>query len=226
MYRALKAFYLISSFLSYEECRKVVNVFIVVLSSHKAKIETIVKVFFKIFRQLDRDVMKMKINEESIFVCAFNMRFIENISQQTNNEDVARHNANMSCRICFCFKTSRDNLDFDIVNNDKYHDETMRQREHAEQLIEKDRKIFFRDTDIRFESSSIARLCSALNLIRSRAYDASHSEWRELRRILQSFLVIFVLNKKDSTTYLKTFQNFQYSSDWLKISSSIFYIWS
>ena len=64
MYRALKGFYLIFACLSYEEWRKIVNVFILTLEPHEANIKTVIEVFDKAIRQLNKD-MKMIINGES-----------------------------------------------------------------------------------------------------------------------------------------------------------------
>ena len=47
IYRALKAFYLIFVYLNYQEKRKLINIFILLLSLYEIKIEKIIKVFNK-----------------------------------------------------------------------------------------------------------------------------------------------------------------------------------
>jgi len=79
MYCALKAFYLILACLSYKKQRKVVNVFTLILESYKAKLKTIVKAFFRLIRQLDRDITNLKINKKSIFIYIFAIELIEDM---------------------------------------------------------------------------------------------------------------------------------------------------
>ena len=227
MYRALKIFYLISVNLSYDERRKLTNVFTLILRSHDVIIENVINTFAKSIRQLDRDI-SLIINEDEQEICAFSMSLLEDMSQQTVNEKFSHHSAQKECRSCFCSKKSRENLTFNTIQHERYHFETIKQRQHVNQLVEKDRKMFLRETDLRSKTSVIARLCSALNLIQTRTYDASHSEWRSLKRILHSFLITSMLSKKDNTQYLKIFQNFSYSLDWSRIQSFMFYIdsWS
>ena len=118
--RALKIFYLISVCLSYKKRRKIVNVFTLIVESHDVNLKNIVEVFDRTVRQLNRD-QSIEINKENEIVCAFTMTFLSDMSQQANNEDFARHNANMTYRICLCSKNERDDLNYDIVENDRYH---------------------------------------------------------------------------------------------------------
>ena len=212
MYRVLKIFYLISVCLSYVERRKMTNVFILTLNSHDANVQDVMKVFNRSIRQLDRDV-ELVVNEERKIVCAFTMIFLKDMSQQANNVNFSHHSVNLSCRTCLCSKSERSNLQYDIVINNRYHWEIIRQREYAQQLIlRKDRKNFVQETRIKIESSLVARLASALDLILDRLYDASHFEWREIDKILQSFLLTTILSKNENLFYLKAFQSFHFSS--------------
>ena len=224
MYRALKGFYLISACLSYEERRKIVNVFILTLEPHKADIKAVIEVFDKAIRQLDKGI-KMIINGEPKQVCAFSMAFLGDMSQQADNEGFLRHNANRGCRTCLCSKLEKGDLIYDIVGNGRYHWETTRQRELVKDLSRKERNAFETKTGIKLDAPSLAKLTPCLDLILSRAYDASHSEWQGIGRILQSFLMIAVLNKKGGAFYLKAFQTIRYSSGWPRIQSPGFYIW-
>ena len=225
MYRALKGFYLISACLSYEERRKIVNVFTLTLGPHGANIKTVIEVFDKAIRQLNKD-MKMIINEESKQVCAFSMIFLGDMSQQTNNEGFLRHNVNRGCRTCLCSKLEKGDLTYDIVGNDRYHWETTRQRELVKDLSRKERNAFETKKGIKLDAPPLAKLAPCLDLILSRAYDASHSEWQGIERILQSFLMTAVLNKKGGVSYLKAFQTIRYPPEWPRIQSPRFYIWS
>ena len=175
MYRALKGFYLISACLSYEERRKIVNVFTLTPRPHKANIKTIIEVFNKAIRQLNKDI-KMIINEEPEQVCAFNMAFLDDMSQQANNKGFLRHNANRGCRTCLCSKLEKGDLIYDIVGNGRYHWETTRQRELVKDLSRKERNAFETKKGIKLDAPPLAKLAPCLDLILSRAYDTPYSE--------------------------------------------------
>ena len=223
MYRSLKAFYLIFANLSYEKRRKIINVFTLTLESHDVVFENVVKVFFKDIKQLNRD-FALFVNDIETEICFFVMKLIDDMSQQIENEEFAHHNAQKECRFCFCFKTLKENLQFDIVQEDRYHFEIVRQREHAKQLVDENRKDFLKKIELQLKSFVIVRLCFAFDLMRTRTYDVSHSKWRKLKRTLHNFFVITMLFKQENIQYLRHFQSFQYSSDWSRIQNSIFYM--
>ena len=225
MYRSLKAFYLIPANLSYEERRKVANVFTLTLGPHGAALGDVVEAFSRGIRQLDRG-FAIPVNDTETEVCSFVMGLIGDMPQQAENGGFAHHSAQKGCRSCFCPKALRGDLQFDIVQEGRYHFETVRQREHAEQLVGEDRKAFLKETGLQLESPVIARLCPALDLVRTRAYDAPHSEWRGLGRTLHSFFVTTMLSKQGNTQYLRHFQSFQYPPGWPRIQSPTFYMGS
>lgn len=225
MYRALKAFYLIPACLEYSERRKLANVFTLSLGPHGASLNDVVEAFDSPIQDLDRGI-KLDVNGETEKVCAFAMTLLGDMPQQADNSGFMRHNARMGCRTCFCPKEERGNLQFDIIGKGRYHYETMKQRQYTEALDNTASKTFTREKGIRLEPSPIAKLCPALDLIQSRAYDAPHSEWRGLGRILQGFLMSTILSKRGASSYLKAFQNFQFPAGWKRIQSPAFYIWS
>ena len=175
MYRSLKAFYLIPGNLSYEERRKITNVFTLTLRPHGASTEDVVKTFAKPIRQLNKE-FTLKIDEHDQEVCAFTMTLIGDMLQQADNEGFAHHSAQKGCRSCFCLKDLRKDLTFDVVKEGRYHLDTVKQKLYAEQMTEANRKTYLKDTDIHLKPPAVARLCSSLNLIQIRTYDAPHSE--------------------------------------------------
>ena len=175
MYRTLKVFYLISTNLTFHERRKIVNVFIFTLESHEAALKDVIDAIAKPIRQLNKNTT-LSINDEDTKVCAFTFELINNMLQQTNNSEFLRHNVEKNCRSCFVSKKKKANLDFDVIIYDKYHFETIQQRTNAEQMTDKNRNNYLKKTNFQLKASMIVRLCSSLNLIRSRAYDISHSK--------------------------------------------------
>ena len=141
MYRFLKIFCLIFSNLFYEKRRKLTNVFILIFDFHDAILNNVVNFFFKFIRKFNRN-FNIEINEKMIEMCSYIMILIDDMSQQIENEDFSYHNVQKNCRICFIFKNVKKNLEFDIIKNEKYHFEILKQKKHAKQLIDENQRIF------------------------------------------------------------------------------------
>ena len=225
MYRALKTFYFISDNLFYDERRKIVNVFTLILKSHDVALKNVVNAFAKFIKVLNKKT-DLYINDQKQKMCAFVFDLIKNLFQQIDNSEFLRHNVQKSCRSCFVFKKVKTNLNFDIIINDRYHFEILNQREYATQLVDENQRMFLRKIELQLKTLVIDRLCSVLNLIQNKAYDVFHSKWKKFERILQSFLIEFIFFKREDTKYLKVFHNFRFFLDWSFIQSLKYYVWS
>ena len=129
MYRALKAFYLISICLTYKKRRKLANMFILSLRSHRTELNDVIKAFVKPIQKLNRGT-QLKVNDNLKIVCAFAITFLDDMSQQANNVGFMRYSVRIEYRICYCSKKERDNLDFDTIINDRYYWKTQSQRDY------------------------------------------------------------------------------------------------
>ena len=175
MYRFLKIFYLISAALFYKKRRKIVNIFTFILNSHETKIKNVVEIIRKSIQKLNA-CMNMNFNEFTKRICAFNMIFFENMLQQAKNVEFFSHQVIKECRTCMCSKNEKNDFEYDIVFNDKYHSITTKQRKNAANLTTKKRKIYFRNLKIKSKKSLIDRLIFVSNIILFRIYDALHFE--------------------------------------------------
>jgi len=55
---------------------------------------------------------------------------IKNMSQQQANADFKLQNATLDCRFCLISSDDHENIDFDIMKNDRFHFQTLQhQRE-------------------------------------------------------------------------------------------------
>ena len=174
-YRFLKAFYLTSATLFYQKRRKVVNVFTLTLESHEIKVDDVIAFIVKSIRRMNSGV-DMIINKEIVFVCAFELTLIDDMPQQVSNDEFFHHFARRECRSCYCLKKERENLEYDVIVDERYHREVINQRKYVNDLTNKDKNIYLQEMRIKKDSSSIARLVPALNFILFRTYDAFHSE--------------------------------------------------
>ena len=214
MYRFLKIFYLIFVNFLYKKRRILINVFIVILNSHDAHFKNVIEIFDKTIRTLNRD-QNLNINEKQTTICVFIMTFLKNMSQQTNNTKFFRHNVIMKCRTCLCSKNDRNDLNYDVIVNDRYHWNIVRQRDQIQNLSKKKQKIFVQKTNIKINFFFMIRFVFLLNFVLSRSYDFFHFEWKNINKIMHNFLLLFILSKK--IFFLKTFQTFRYSFDWSHI---------
>lgn len=96
MYRILKTFYIISICFFYFERKKIVNVFTFTLKFHNAKMKIIVKNFRKSIQKFDKK-LNLKVNDNIEIVFFFVMIFLNDMSQQANNEKFLRHFAKHNC---------------------------------------------------------------------------------------------------------------------------------
>ena len=226
MYRALKAFYLIPACLPFDERRKLANIFTLTLGPHGANINDVVEAFRRPIQELDHGT-RLEISGQEQAVWAFGMTLLGDMPQQADNAGFLRHTAKRGCRTCYCTTEEKADLEFDTVLGGRYHWDTEIQRQEAQDLdTAAEMRRFTERTGIRVEPSAITKLVPALDLIQSRAYDAPHSEWRGLGRILQGFLMTSILSKRGASAYLKAFQKFRFPPGWKRIQSPAFYIWS
>ena len=120
----------------------------------------------------------------------------------------------------------KGNLKYDIVWNGRYHQSIKKEREAAQDLSGRQLQQVKTRHGIRQTAPVVAQLAPALDIVLSRSYDAPHSEWRGLGRVLQGLLFLSVLSKVGAKAYLKAFQMFHYPSHWPRIQSPLLYIWS
>ena len=88
IYRVFKTFYFISTYLFYKKRRKIVNVFTLTLNFYNVNFDEMIKFFDKHLRQLNCK-MNLIINAKFHIMCAFIIVFLNDMLQQTNNEDFA-----------------------------------------------------------------------------------------------------------------------------------------
>ena len=136
MYRVLKTFYFILACLFYSERRKMINVFILTLRFHEIQLKEVVEVFRKFLKKLNTE-LKININDQDHIIYTFVITFLKDMSQQANNGEFSRYNAKRNYRTCLYFKNERKNFKYNIINNDRYHSITERNRESIQYFSKK-----------------------------------------------------------------------------------------
>ena len=73
------------------------------LKPHEAALKNIIDVIAKLIRQLNRNII-LSINNKNAEICAFTLKLIKDMPQQTNNSKIFRYNVQKGCRSYFVFK--------------------------------------------------------------------------------------------------------------------------
>lgn len=95
----------------------------------------------------------------------------------------------LSCRMCHANKNTRDNMKFDIVENERYHHKTLNIRTNYAHMSKSVKKDHLKQYDITIKFFALQALTLALNIISSRSNDSTHSEFANIvRRIMSHFL--------------------------------------
>lgn len=179
MYRTLMGVYLIIAALKYKERSRRSNVLPITLGPHGSKFADVIDAMVGL-RELDRG-LTLNINGEDTFVCAYTMAFIGDMPQQQENSSMKSQRATRGCRYCLVTNSEQTDLQFDIVNKSRYHNETMLLRNHVDSMATKRNKSKLthvcQDWGLKETQSPLVKIAPALDIIRSRPPDLAHSEY-------------------------------------------------
>lgn len=93
------------------------------------------------------------------------------------------------CRICHANKSTRDDINFDIIENERYHHEILNIRANYAHMSKSVKKNYLKQYDMIIKLFALQALTSTLNIISSRLDDSTHSEFVDIvRRIMSHFL--------------------------------------
>ena len=121
--RSLMRMYMIIAVFTFRERARRVNVLSLTLNSHDSNFANVI-VTLQHIEDLDEN-LTININDEKIFLCVFTHMFVDDMSQQQKNFEFKSQNANLDCRFCYIVNTKRDQLDYDLFNNDRFHNQTI-----------------------------------------------------------------------------------------------------
>ncbi|RDW84612.1 hypothetical protein BP6252_02202 [Coleophoma cylindrospora] len=219
MYRALKGFYITPACLPYHERRKPGNEFTLTLGPHGASMTDIVTNLEPGLVALAHG-KTLRINGAEVMVKAFPIVLTGDMPQAADNSGFMRHNAERGCRACKCTSHERADLDYDVVANGRYHFDTIFLRKKGDTIHGRQtRSRFFRKLGMREEAPAIAKISPALDLILGRGYDAPHSEWRGIGRVIIGFLFNEILTKTGQIKFTKALQQIPFPANWPRIQS-------
>ena len=139
-YRNFMIIYCQLIFLFFHDRMRRVNVFLITFDSHNNNLNEIIDVF----QDLRRFDQKIILNlSKLIKVCVFIFIFLSDMFMQQINAKFKNQNANKKCRFCFIDVFARKDFDFDIIEQNRFHNLAITQKKQMIALrIKIERKRF------------------------------------------------------------------------------------
>ena len=138
-YRIFMKVYIIVAALIFKKRTRRINVFSFILESHDSNFADVIKVI-RFFVLLNENI-KVLINEQKIFFCIFILIYIDDMSQQQKNFDFKSQETTLKCRFCFISVNERHKLNYNIVENERFHHQTVQMKKkmnNIKQITKKD----------------------------------------------------------------------------------------
>jgi hypothetical protein len=119
-------FYQTPGALSFNDRNRMANVLPITLGPHGSNFEDVVDAL-KQFKLLNKGVV-VDINSETTHMSVFTLCYTGDMPQQQENSGFKTQRAIRGCRLCFIDETVRGDLDYDTIEEGRYHYQTMRMR--------------------------------------------------------------------------------------------------
>ncbi|KAI1822854.1 hypothetical protein F4861DRAFT_540577 [Xylaria intraflava] len=153
----------------------------------------------------------MTINGVDTHVVSFTICFVSDLPQQQELSGCKDHKALQPCRFCMIPKALRHDLDYNIIEFGRYHNEIMSIRESVKDMRVGRRNKKLKDfglKEIPAVADAACKIAPGLDLLRGRPIDAAHSEFTSLVKNAQRILLDEIIVKKFHGEFIKVFQKF------------------
>ena len=213
---------MIASFKSQDRNRRS-NVLPVTLGSHGSNLDDVILALQSLI-PLDEG-MPLNINGVKNTVCVFTLCFIGDMPQQQWNSGFKTQRANRGCRCCFIHEKERGNLDYDILNEGRYHQQTVDMRNEMNgRRVADDRTRYGVLWGTAKKPPTLATLTPALDLIVTRPADPLHSEFGGISRMMHEMLVDSILTTKSALEYCNQLRKFPFPPGWGRLQSPLHHL--
>lgn len=221
-YRSLMSAYLILASFDFHERIQHINVFLITLELHESNLNEVLNILSSLSILNKKAILKLL---QSTWVCIFSLCMIKDMSQQQANAKFKLQQVKLDCHFCLISSESRDELDFDIITNNRFHNQTMKQRCKISRLSAVTKKeIFAIKWDLTTEKLTLLRLFSALDVILTRFSDFAHSEYTDLCKQLHHLLLKVILMSTATQSYAIAICKWLFASDFAQIQSSLHHL--
>ena len=142
MYRSLCDIYLTFIILNLQKRQRIRNVYFITFEFHESKFNDVIRVLKIDFNALKQDY-NLSINEIEQRVWAFILTFIENMKFQQEIVEFLNSTIKLSCRMYHINKITKNNMNYDVIYNDRYHHQIFHIRFKCVNMTKTAREKFF-----------------------------------------------------------------------------------
>ena len=221
-YRSLMNVYLQFASFSFHEKMRRSNVFFLTLNSHDSNFNDVFDAMSSL-RNFDKDIVLDL--SQSTKICAFSICMIENMSQQQVNAACKSQRAIFECRFCLISSEDRENLKYDIIQNERFHNQMMQQRRKMNQIraVAK-RETFVIKWNLSTEESALMKLFFALDITLIKFSDSAHFEYAEVCKQLHHLLLNAILSLNAIQLYAVAIRIWFFASEFTRIQFSVHHL--
>ena len=223
-YRTLMGMYCNFGSLSFQERTRRANVVPITLGPHGSNFADVVDAL-KSLRPLDAGVEVELQPGKKILLCAFTMAYTGDMPQQQKNSGMKTQRANCGCRFCFIDSDHRGDLQLDILEEGRYHHQTMAMRGEMNALKTKvQRERYATKWGFDTEEPCLVKISPALDIILSRPGDPAHSEYNGLTRIMHNVLIDTILTPAAAKSYAAMLRSFPFPPGWPRVQGPLHHL--
>ena len=215
MYRPIPGFYAQFAFMNELDRKRRINVFPITLAPFAAKWEDVIYSLIHL-KELETGVEISLDNGIMTTVCAPCIAFIGDMPQQQANAGCKNQKADHYCRSCLISSKDdyKNNVNFDIVANGRYHFETERVRQDALTLPKRLRDKLFTSLGLSDNPSPLSSIFETLCIPLAFPGDVAHSEFKGIARQVLNILFTDILKPVFHEVFARQFAATTTPSTW------------
>ena len=136
------------------------------------------------------------------------MKFQQEISECLNST------IKLLCRMCHANEITENNMNYDVIHNNRYHYQTFHIRFKCVNMTKTAREKFFAKKEMTFEFSTLQLFTFVLNIIVNKSSDSAHNEFVDIVKRIMSVLCKWIFIFKVLNIFSERFRIFKFSSNW------------
>ncbi|KAI0599024.1 hypothetical protein F4775DRAFT_591811 [Biscogniauxia sp. FL1348] len=199
------------------------NVMPLTLGPHASNDEEVWEQIGGKLRELEEGSI-VELHGTSAFVSGFVIVLVGDFPQQQDNSGFRRPTAKQGCRMCDVTLTDRGDLNYDLSSGEhqRYHHEIIRQRQYLQTLSTRKLKDeAAAKYGLAVKDPALMTVLPALDIIKTRPADSSHSEFGGLTKMLHLLIIDQVLTPTANHEYAKMLRNFPMRPGWGAVQSPL-----
>ena len=218
MYRNLCDIYFTSTTLNLKKRQRTRNLYSIIFKFHDSKFNDVMRLMTEKFSMLKKNCFLM-INEKKKQIWTFILIFTNDMKSQQKIANFFDFNAKFFCRICYANEKIKNDINYDIIDNERYHHQTFYVRSRVKSMTKIFKEKFFDQYEMIFEFSTLQFLISILNIIVNRFENSTHNEFVDIVRKIISIFDKWIFISKVFELFIQRFRFFSFFFDWNRIQS-------